>query len=105
MVLEERLGQEVRAAGMPRPRHEAHLRRHRTVGGFALHGAAGIVCTPLPFLPASRRSIDVPAKRSLVGLFWTGICRLETIEVIAKKMLRHVHLNLSLGLPHQFFPA
>ena len=101
MVLEKLRRQKICAARMPRSRHEAHLRRHRAVGGFALHGAAGIVRIPAPFLNATRRGVHVAAQRAFVGLVFF----LEAVEVVRQELLGHGDVDLPFRLLHHFFPA
>src|ERR1700687_3211436 len=62
MPVEEILGQKVGPARMAGAGAKTHLAGHAAVGGLALYGAAGVVCSPVPFLHSSRRGIDMTAK-------------------------------------------
>src|SRR5215472_8252058 len=107
MLLKERFGQEICAAGMACTRDETHLRGHGAVRRLSLHRPTGVVRIPAPFLDSAWRHVHVTTQRSLVcwWFFRTGSCLFETIRVIGQELLRHRHVDLTFGLAHQFFPA
>ena len=78
MVLEKRLGQKVRPAGMPGTGHKTHVGCHSAVGRLALHRTPRVVGIPSPFLHSPSRGIDVPAQPTLVRLIFV----FEGIDVI-----------------------
>src|SRR5690348_16948894 len=91
---EERLGVEIRTAGMAHVRDQAHLLRHLAVRYFPLHGAAGIMRAPGPDGNSASIHIGVAAERALVGAVALGV----GIEMIAFEFFRQLHINLSFVL-------